>query len=654
MGDIFDPIHCTNAYNRCATVEQIQTFLWQQIQRVQGFCNDFNNHQNIYNSENSAKVTANTNAINNINNQINSLKTLQDNLSTQMSTLQKDNNAFKLAVDNTLALYQTSINDIVKNIDKLTIDGQALQNRVGILESQTDLAKLQQIIKSYEEIKAEFASQLKAESDKLYAYVNKAISDMNASFENYRNSINSSFNVFKSEVNQSLANMNTTVTDSNASVMKLTALYKELHEYINAVVDDHATDIIALREELQKYTQDNLAELEKELRNAIENTRVELQNNINKLTTDSDTKFIKINERIDAFEAVFNEAIKEYSDKFSKILEISREIEKENHHINHRLDNALKLVFQANESAKEAVTGLINARHEYDGKFIKYDYKLKRMQESIQYINSSIVRGFIEEEGLYNIKIALLEAIDGHFKLSSKFYSFVIKLPDGSNSLVKEYDIMLDAVNYNEYKVIADDSYDEYRLIVRAYTINDEIKYGIDVKHIDNEFNQIEFPIQKIIREEDKDYNDIVDTPIHKVPEPVEPPKEECDAMKVIIVNDKCEPTHCHDHEHNHCKPPLPKPPATLPDVLDRLPTETYAEWMCRLSEWALKLKEINDVTPIPSHCSIVDGETGVVFPPPQDGKDGKDGVGIKDIEITVHEKENVDIIKEKDIGSNE
>lgn len=642
MGDIFDPIHCTIAYNRCATNEQIQTFLWQQIQRLQSFCNDFNNHQNEYNVTNSKNVSENTQAIALIKNDINSLKSLQNTLSSQFTQLQADNNSFKLAVDATLDLYQKTINNIVSNIDKLTVDGQALQNRVAILESQTDLNKLQQIIKSYEDIKNDFSKQLEDESVLLKQYVDEAI----AGLEN-------SFNIFKVEINSIVSSLSSTVLGSNESVVKLTQLYSELSELITSNQSDNQAAIIQLRKELEDYSDNGIEQAMTVLRKELDNVRVKLQDEFNQLSVDSETKFIEINKKLDEFRKELDEGLKDLNEKYVKIIEISRDLEKDNHHINHRLENALKLVYQANDNAKMAVLGLAEARNVYDANFIRYDYKIKRMQESIQYINSSIVRGFIEEEGLYNIKIALLEAIDGTFKLSSKFYSFIIPNATGSNDVLKEYVISLDAVNYNEYKVIADDSYDEYRLIVRSYLIGGDVKYGVDVKHIDNEFNQIEFPLVKIIREEDKDYNDIVDTDIHKIPEPVEPTEPECDAMKVIIVNDKCEPVHNHDHchDHGHHKP-LPCPPPTPPDVLDRLPNETYAEWMCRLSEWALKLKEINDVTPIPDSCSIVDGETGVVFPPPQNGKDGKDGVGIEDIEISVHEKEGVDILKEPDIGS--
>lgn len=630
MTDIFDPLNCTIAFNNCRTNEQIQVFLWQQINKIQTFLNDFNGNQNLYNQDNTAKVTNNTNAIANINNEINALKTLSNNLSTQFTQLNADNNAFKLHVDETLRLYQDSINKIASNVDKLTIDGQALQQRVGILESQTDLNKLQQIIKSYEDIKNDFSNQLKEQSEQLKKIITENI-----------NAVNQAFNEYKASVNKTIADINDTVQHSNENVNNLNVITTQIEKDLEDFKKKTENDLIENSVSDNEYTDEKISDLRDEFHREIEALHTQLQNNINKLTTDSDTKFIALNKRLDDFTAHFDEIIKEQLEKYESVLDIATKLEAKSKEFEKQVNNAVKLSVQANDNAKDLILLYNEGTKKYDAHFIKYDYYLKRLNESLRYINSSIVRDFITDEGLYNIKIALLEAKDGTFTFTSKYYTFITVDNKGAKQLVKNLKVSTDAIKYDEYKVIADDSYDEYRLILRAYNVGGTVKYCVDVKHIDNEFNQIEFAIEKIIREKDKDYNDIVDTNIHKIPEPVEPKEPECDAMKVVIVNpDDCSP----------CKPKPPKPlPQTPLDVLDKLPTETYAEYMCRLSAWALKLKEINDVTPIPDSCSIVGGETKPVFPPPQDGKDGKDGVGIKDIEISVHEKEQVDIVKEKD-----
>lgn len=153
MNDIFSPNVCEAQWQACVTDEQIHVFLWQQIAKLKTFsCDFYNDYLDKY-GKLSSQVEKNSGTITEMGKTLKMLQDWNNQQTKDMQQLRTDFNNSAANVERTLNLYQSTINEFGKNLSALQASDQALQNRVGVLEKQTDINKLNEIIKSYEQIK---------------------------------------------------------------------------------------------------------------------------------------------------------------------------------------------------------------------------------------------------------------------------------------------------------------------------------------------------------------------------------------------------------------------------------------------------------------------------------------------------------------------
>lgn len=195
--DIFDPARDAEYWQRCLNDEQIHVFLWQQLSKTKQFLANFYQTQLTENQTLESEMTSNDNDVSNLKASVTNILANIDNLQTSMLALQTNYNNFKLSVDDTLNLYQTTINGIVDSISTLTVEYQALQNRVGVLESTVNIDALNEIIRSYQQILENTQSMIDDslvpvydEITKQWTNINKFESDVNVTIDNIQSHFN--------------------------------------------------------------------------------------------------------------------------------------------------------------------------------------------------------------------------------------------------------------------------------------------------------------------------------------------------------------------------------------------------------------------------------------------------------------------------------
>lgn len=139
-------------YMECQTVEkQIHTLYCELC----GIANDLNllaERVTIKDADLDKRVTQNTSDIANLKTQIASVQGQIVQVQADMVTLRSDYTTFETKVNTSLKTFQDNITNLSKAVTDLTTSYQALDNRVAVLEKSVDLDKLNEIIKSYQQI----------------------------------------------------------------------------------------------------------------------------------------------------------------------------------------------------------------------------------------------------------------------------------------------------------------------------------------------------------------------------------------------------------------------------------------------------------------------------------------------------------------------
>lgn len=212
--DIFNPAVSEAQFRACATTEQIQIFLWQQLSRLKMSFVDFQKNQLDVNDDFNGRITSNSNSIILVNTTINTINSAMTTLKTDMQQLRTDFNNHRLSVDQTLNLYQTTLNTVTANITALTSDQQALNNRVGVLESQTNLPLLQEIIRTYEQVLANTQAMI----DDSLAPINQRITSLDIELSDNYVELDGKINSLSSSVDTRINNQNTAFNEFQARV----------------------------------------------------------------------------------------------------------------------------------------------------------------------------------------------------------------------------------------------------------------------------------------------------------------------------------------------------------------------------------------------------------------------------------------------------
>lgn len=217
--DIFDPVMCARRWAQCATQQEINVYLNKQIDINRTVLKDTIDAQNAINAASKTKLADHDTRIAALESEVKKLDTAQTNLNTAFQALQTDNNNFKSNVDLLLNQYQTTINLLQQNIDKISTSNEQLWNEVNNLKSQFDPDKLNAAIAGYDSVLRDTKAYTDAEAAKLKTQIDGVASDLqnvNATLQQMINdnniTWNSNFDSYRNQINADLEQQNQRIT----------------------------------------------------------------------------------------------------------------------------------------------------------------------------------------------------------------------------------------------------------------------------------------------------------------------------------------------------------------------------------------------------------------------------------------------------------
>lgn len=217
--DIFDPVMCARRWAQCATQQEINVYLNKQIDINRTVLKDTIDAQNAINAASKTKLADHDTRIAALESEVKKLDTAQTNLNTAFQALQTDNNNFKSNVDLLLNQYQTTINLLQQNIDKISTSNEQLWNEVNNLKSQFDPDKLNAAIAGYDSVLRDTKAYTDAEAAKLKTQIDGVASDLqnvNATLQQMINDNNitwtSNFDSYRNQINADLEQQNQRIT----------------------------------------------------------------------------------------------------------------------------------------------------------------------------------------------------------------------------------------------------------------------------------------------------------------------------------------------------------------------------------------------------------------------------------------------------------
>lgn len=217
--DIFDPVMTAKYWAKCATQQEINVYLNKQIDINRKLLIDTIKAQNDINGASKTKLADHDSRIATLESEVKALDTAQTNLNSAFQALQTDNNNFKSNVDLLLNQYQTTINLLQQNIDKITTSNEQLWNEVNKLKSQFDPDKLDAAIAGYDSLLKDSKAYTDSEAAKLQTAIDKVASDLqnaNATLQQMIQDNNiswtSNFDSYRNSVNADLESQNQRIT----------------------------------------------------------------------------------------------------------------------------------------------------------------------------------------------------------------------------------------------------------------------------------------------------------------------------------------------------------------------------------------------------------------------------------------------------------
>lgn len=217
--DIFDPVMCAKRWAQCATQQEINVYLNKQIDRNREVLTATIKAQNEINAASKTKLADHDSRIAALESGLAALNKAQSDLNASFVALVTDNNNFKANVDLLLNQYQTTINLLQDNIDKISVSNEQLWNEVNKLKSQFDPDKLDAAIAGYTSVVADANkytdAQIAALSKTVTANQTAAEQwrrDHDINFQSYQLAISERFNEQQLFLNNELATMRGGIT----------------------------------------------------------------------------------------------------------------------------------------------------------------------------------------------------------------------------------------------------------------------------------------------------------------------------------------------------------------------------------------------------------------------------------------------------------
>lgn len=289
--DIFDPVQCARRWAECATQQQINVYLNKQIDVNRKVLTDTITAQNKLNASYKDGIAGHETRIADLESRVTALDKAQSDLKTAFEALTTDNNNFKLNVDNLLNQYQTTINLLTTNIDKISTSNEQLWNEVNTLKGQFDPDKLNAAIAGYEGVLSDAKKytdeQVEAEGKRVDGNLNNVATELaslqkqitdnntlltqtvtennNAIIQRF-NTLSESFNVFSSQQLADLAKQREWCqTEFNRIDKTAAALAATVADNKQAAADDLSSANKTLTALIQQTADNAQAALDKEV-----------------------------------------------------------------------------------------------------------------------------------------------------------------------------------------------------------------------------------------------------------------------------------------------------------------------------------------------------------------------------------------------------
>lgn len=217
--DIFDPVMCARRWAQCATQQEINVYLNKQIDINRTVLKDTIDAQNAINAASKTKLADHDSRIAALESELKKLDKAQTDLNSAFQALQTDNNNFKSNVDLLLNQYQSTINLLQQNIDKISKSNEQLWNEVNKLKSQFDPDKLDAAIAGYDSLLKETkaytdseAAKLKTQIDGVASNLQSVNSTLQQMIQDNNISWNSNFDSYRNQINADLEQQNQRIT----------------------------------------------------------------------------------------------------------------------------------------------------------------------------------------------------------------------------------------------------------------------------------------------------------------------------------------------------------------------------------------------------------------------------------------------------------
>lgn len=285
--DIFDPVMCARRWAQCATQQEINVYLNKQIDVNRSVLKETIDAQNAINAASKTKLDNHESRITSLETGLSNLNKAQKDLNTAFQQLQTDNNNFKSNVDLLLNQYQTTINLLQQNIDKISTSNEQLWNEVNKLKSQFDPDKLDAAIAGYQGVLADANKYTDSEIAKVNATIDANQSALNtwqlehdSNFNQYKANISQRFTDERNYVNQELQVIRGGFEAYRAHIDKTVSDY---HDYFEAANNRQDKTIAAL----QQTVSDNKTAGDK----ALADTKADLQQQLD----DQRTEYVSFN-----------------------------------------------------------------------------------------------------------------------------------------------------------------------------------------------------------------------------------------------------------------------------------------------------------------------------------------------------------------------
>ncbi|EEY1392317.1 hypothetical protein E9Y15_004681 [Escherichia coli] len=389
--DIFDPIKCVEAWNRCATDQQIHVYLNSEIQKTQQCLQSFVDGQKLVNSTLNTRSLDAIKRITACEQEITRLDGIQTTLQENFRALSSSNNEFKLSTQETLDLYQRSIDALTTANTKLTASQEKLQADLTRLRNELDTDKINQALAGYDAILAE-AKKLIAESEHEYSVkiqqLDTSFKSLDAELRNEIATHNSEnkklIDDFRHEVQQQITNINSNLNTYIANTDKTIADFKAAVEKQVNDLSQRIDNSVESINQISGGMSAKLDTLKTEITEQIATEKAQRIDGDEKLKGNFNILSREVKEDIREFKNSVNSNIIDIQDKF-----------------NERVNNLEKSLTTKHDADIKTLTDLVEENHEEVTNKINTD---------VQAVKTELNERITNTETTLNNKIITLES----------------------------------------------------------------------------------------------------------------------------------------------------------------------------------------------------------------------------------------------------